>query len=232
MKLPRPLYAGTLIRRYQRFLADILLESGETVTAHCPNSGSMKGCAVPGYRVLLSRSANPRRKYCHTWELVEADGQWVGINTGLPNGLAAEAIREGKIPELAGYQDIRPEVRYGENSRIDLLLSGPAGLCYVEVKNVTLVEGGRAIFPDSVTERGQKHLKELMREVRAGNRGVIFFVVQRGDAGAVAPADAIDPEYGRLLRLAAASGVEAMAWQARVEPEEIVLHRRLEVCLD
>ncbi len=232
MDLPHPLYPGTLIRRYQRFLADVMLDSGETVTAHCPNSGSMKGCAVPGYRVLLSRSANPRRKYCYTWELVEVDGSWVGINTGLPNRLVAEAIRERKVPELAGYSEIRPEVRYGEHSRIDLLLSGPAGLCYVEVKNVTLVEGGRALFPDSVTERGQKHLRELMREVASGNRGVIFFVVQRGDADAMAPADTIDPEYGRLLRRAAGSGVEAMAWQARVEPEEIVLYRRLEVCLD
>jgi sugar fermentation stimulation protein A len=232
MKLPQPLYPGALIRRYKRFLADVRLESGEVVTAHCPNSGSMKGCAIPGSRVLLSLSGNPNRKLKYTWELVQVNGLWVGINTGLPNRLTAEAIRQGKITELAGYDEIRPEIRYGKNSRIDLLLSGPAGLCYVEVKNVTLVEGDRALFPDAETLRGQKHLKELMREVRDGNRGVIFFVVQRADAHSMAPADAIDPEYGRLLRLAAENGVEVMAWQAHVEPGEIFLARPLEVCLD
>lgn len=232
MKLPRPLYPGILLRRYQRFLADVRLDDGACVTAHCPNSGSMKGCAAPGDRVLLSMSANPRRKLAYTWELVEVNGLWAGINTGLPNRLVAEAVAAGRIPELAGYDSIRPEVRYGENGRIDILLSGPAGLCYVEVKNVTMVEGGRALFPDAATLRGQKHLKELMREVREGNRGVIFFVVQRADADALAPANGIDPEYGRLLRLAVKGGVEALAWQARVGPEEIFLDRPLPVCLD
>lgn len=232
MKLPQPLYPGALIRRYKRFLADVELESGEIVTAHCPNSGSMKGCAMPGSRVLLSLSDNPNRKLSYTWELVRVNGSWVGINTGLPNKLTAEAVRQGTIPELAGYDNIRPEVRYGKDSRIDLLLSGTRGLCYVEVKNVTLVEGNRALFPDAETLRGQKHLKELMREVRDGNRGVIFFVVQRADACALAPADAIDPEYGRLLRLAVENGVEAFAWQAHVDPREIRLARPLEVCLD
>jgi sugar fermentation stimulation protein A len=232
MKLPQPLYPGALIRRYKRFLADVELESGEIVTAHCPNSGSMKGCAMPGSRVLLSLSDNPNRKLSYTWELVRVNGSWVGINTGLPNKLTAEAIRQGTIRELAGYDSIRTEVRYGKDSRIDLLLSGTRGLCYVEVKNVTLVEGNRALFPDAETLRGQKHLKELMREVREGNRGVIFFVVQRADACALAPADAIDPEYGRLLRLAVENGVEAFAWQAHVDPREIRLARPLEVCLD
>ncbi len=232
MKLPQPLYPGVLIRRYKRFLADVELESGGTVTAHCPNSGSMKGCSIPGGRVLLSMSGNPGRKLRYTWELAQVNGSWVGINTGLPNKLAAEAIRLGAIPELSGYDDIRSEVRYGKDSRIDLLLSGPRGLCYVEVKNVTLVEGNRALFPDAETLRGQKHLKELMREVREGNRSVIFFVVQRGDARALAPADAIDPEYGRLLRLAVKNGVEALAWQADVHPWEIRLARSLEVRLD
>ncbi len=231
MKLPQPLYPGALIRRYKRFLADVELESGETVTAHCPNSGSMKGCAMPGSRVLLSLSGNPKRKLNYTWELVQVNGSWAGINTGLPNRLAAEAIERGIIPQLAGYDNIRPEVRYGKDSRIDLLLSGASGKCFVEVKNVTLVEEGRALFPDAETVRGQKHLKELMREVREGNRGVIFFVVQRADARELAPADAIDPEYGRLLRLAVRNGVEAFAWQADVNPEEIRLARPLEVRL-
>lgn len=230
MKLP-PLIAGTLIRRYKRFLADVLLEDGSSVTVHCPNSGSMKGCATPGSRVFLSRSPNPGRTYPLTWELVESDGFWAGINTSLPNRLAREAIENGIVPELQGYNSIRPEVPYGERSRIDLLLEGPAGRCFVEVKNVTLIEEERALFPDAVTTRGQKHLNELMRVVREGDRGVIFFVIQRGDAKALAPADAIDPEYGRLLRLARENGVEALAYRAEISTHEIRLTQRLPVIL-
>lgn len=230
MKLP-PLIAGTLVRRYKRFLADVILEDGSPVTVHCPNSGSMKGCAVPGSRVFLSRSPNPGRAYPLTWELVESHGFWAGINTSLPNRLAREAIENGTAGELQGYDSIRPEVAYGERSRIDLLLEGSVGRCYVEVKNVTLVEGARALFPDAVTLRGQKHLNELMRVVREGDRGVIFFTVQRGDGESVSPADAIDPEYGRLLRLAVQSGVEALAYRAEVSPEEIRLTKRLPVML-
>ena len=229
MKLPTPLYPGRLISRYQRFLADVELDTGAVVTAHCPNSGSMKGCNLPGSPVYLSRSDSPDRKYPYTWELVQADGCWAGINTQLPNRLVREAIENGVVRELQGYADIRPEVRYGENSRIDLLLSRPGERCYVEVKNVTLVEGGRALFPDAVTARGQKHLRELMSVVKKGERGVIFFVVQRADGDAVAPADRIDPEYGRLLRLAVAEGVEALAYRARVTPSEVVLTERLPV---
>ncbi len=230
MRLPL-LLAGTLVRRYKRFLADVILEEGGLVTVHCPNSGSMKGCAEPGSRVLLSRSPNPGRTYPLTWELVESQGCWAGINTALPNRLTREAIEEGIVGELRGYDAIRPEVPYGQGSRIDLLLEGPAGRCYVEVKNVTLVEGGRALFPDAVTTRGQKHLRELMRVVAAGDRGVIFFTVQRGDGESVSPADAIDPEYGRLLRLALAAGVEALAYRAEVTPQEIRLTHRLPVIL-
>ena len=207
------------------------LDSGEIVTAHCPNSGSMKGCATPGNPVLLSRSNNPNRKLAYTWELVLADGQWIGINTGLPNRLVREAIEDGTVTELQGYSAIRAEVPYGENSRIDLLLEGPLGLCFVEVKNVTLVEGGVAFFPDAVTTRGQKHLRELMHVVQNGGRGVIFFVVQRGDSGSVAPADSIDPEYGRLLRQAVDKGVEALAYQADVTPREISLSRRIPIII-
>lgn len=220
------------MRRYKRFLADVQLADGSEVTVHCPNSGSMMGCAEPGSTVLLSRSANLARKYPFTWELVKVGTTWVGINTGRPNSLVREAVCEGTVPELAGYDTIRPEVRYGKNSRIDLLLSGPAGLCYVEVKNVTLVDGETARFPDAVTKRGQKHLLELVQVVREGGRGVIFFVVQRGDARRVEPADGIDPEYGRLLRRAVEQGVEALAYQARVEPEGIRLAKRLPILLD
>jgi sugar fermentation stimulation protein A len=189
----------------------------------------MKGCAVPGSRVYISRSSNPGRKYPYTWELVEADGYWAGINTGLPNHLAREAIENGTAVELQGYETTRPEVAYGEHSRIDLLLESPQQRCFVEVKNVTLVEDGRALFPDAVTTRGQKHLKELMRVVREGDRGVIFFTVQRGDGRCVSPAEIIDPEYARLLRLAMKSGVEALAYRASVTPQEILLTERLPV---
>jgi sugar fermentation stimulation protein A len=232
MKLPQPLLPGTLIRRYKRFLADVELANGEIVTAHCPNTGSMMGCAVPGNPVLLSFNDSPHRKLHYTWELVNVNGQWAGINTGLPNKLTREAIENGIIKELSGYETIRPEVKYGANSRIDLLLSGPPGLCYVEVKNVTLVNGDQALFPDAVTLRGQKHLHELMQMVQAGSRGVIFFVVQRSEACCLAPADSIDPEYGRLLRLAVKNGVEALAYQADVDPRQIVLARSLPVLLD
>lgn len=230
MQLP-PLVAGTLVKRYKRFLADVVLEDGGVVTVHCPNSGSMKGCAVPGSRVFLSRSPNLKRKYPLGWELVEADGFWAGINTGLPNHLTREAIENGTVTELQGYAAIRPEVPYGEHSRIDLLLEGTTGRCFVEVKNVTLVENGRAMFPDAVTTRGQKHLQELMRVVREGDRGVIFFTVQRGDGNSVSPADMIDAEYGRLLRLAVDNGVEALAYRALVTPEEIRLTERVPVIL-
>jgi sugar fermentation stimulation protein A len=225
------LIEGRLIKRYKRFLADIELADGSVVTVHCPNSGSMKGCALPGSRVFLSRSPNAGRKYPLTWELVEIDGFWAGINTGLPNHLTREAIEDGTVRELQGYASIRAEVPYGEHSRIDLLLEGTTARCFVEVKNVTLVEDGRALFPDAVTTRGQKHLQELMRVVREGDRGVIFFTVQRGDGSSVSPADSIDPEYGRLLRFALANGVEALAYRALITPEAISLTERLPVIL-
>ena len=231
MLFPEPLCPGILIRRYQRFLADVALDRGGIVTAHCPNSGSMKGCATPGSPVLLSVADNPNRKLKYTWELVMAEGVWVGINTALPNRIVREGIENGIIRELQGYMSIRPEVPYGEKSRIDLFLEGPDGRCYVEVKNVTLVEMRTALFPDAVTTRGQKHLRELMKMVRQGHRGVIFFVVQRVDGDAVAPADAIDAEYGRLLWLADQCGVEVLGYQACVTPQQIALTHRLPVVL-
>lgn len=231
MLLPS-LLSGTLIRRYKRFLADIELADGTVVTAHCPNSGSMKGCDLPGSQVMLSLSDNPKRKLAYTWELVQINGFWVGLNTMLPNYLTEEGIKNGTIKELQGYTKIRREVAYGsERSRIDLLLSGDREDCYVEVKNVTLVENDKALFPDAVTARGQKHLRELMEVVAAGGRGVIFFTVQRGDGQLVSPADDIDTEYGRLLRQAVQSGVEALAYRAEVTPQQIKLVKRLPVVL-
>ena len=232
MRFPQPLIEGCLLRRYKRFLADVQLVGGEVITAHTANTGAMTGCAEPGSRVWLSRSDNPRRKYAHTWELVEAvPGVLAGINTQLSNTLAAEAIAAGCLPGLDGFSRIRREVRYGEeNSRIDLLLEGGSVTpCHVEVKNVTLVRGGEAFFPDAVSARASKHLRELEGVVRSGGRGALFFCVQRGDVAAVRPAGDIDPSYGEALRRALAAGVEAYAMAGEVTAEGIVLNRPLPV---
>jgi len=238
VKFSPPLLAGTLVRRYKRFLADVDLDAGGRITAACPNTGSMLGCCEPGSRVWLSVSDSPTRKYRHTWEMVAvkppARGRavMVGINTGLPNRLAAEAIASGAIAELSGYASIRREVAFGEErSRVDLLLESPGRpACYVEVKNVTAaVTAGVAIFPDAVSERGAKHLRELARLRARGLRSVQLYCVQRGDVEEVRPADAIDPVYGRTLREAIDAGVEVIAYRARVTARSIVLERRIAV---
>ncbi|GBG02613.1 sugar fermentation stimulation protein homolog [Azospira sp. I13] len=238
MLLP-PLTEGRLLRRYQRFLADVELADGTTVTAHCPNTGSMQGCKDPGSRVWLSASDNPKRKLPWTWEIVEADGVLVGLHTGRTNGLVREAIEAGAVPQLAGYERLRGEVPYGgpdgRRSRIDLLLEADdRPPCYVEVKNVTAaVAGGLGFFPDAVTERGTKHLREMAEEVARGHRAVLFFCVQRDDVREVRPADHIDPEYGRTLRQVLAAGVEVLAYGAEVLPSGIrLLHPLPVVCPD
>jgi sugar fermentation stimulation protein A len=231
MQFPQPLLPGRLIRRYKRFLADVELEDGRQVTAHTPNTGSMKGCCDPGSPVWLKESGISSRKYPLSWELVETlEGTLVGINTGLSNSLVEEGIRNGTVAELANYETIRREVRYGlENSRIDLLLESAGPRCYAEVKNVTLAENQIAFFPDAVSARGSKHLRELAEIVRQGNRGVILFCVQRADVRVVRPADHIDMEYGKLLREAVAVGVEALAYRASVSIEGICLEKPLPV---
>lgn len=231
MRFSRPLIAGTLLRRYQRFLADVRLDDGREITAHTPNTGSMLGCCRPGSRVWLRDTGNFTRKYPLSWELVEAEPNvLVGIDTGRANALVREAVETGVVKELQGYAGIRQEVRYGEeNSRIDLLLEQGERRCYVEVKNVTLVEGRAALFPDAVTQRGAKHLRELAAMVRQGQRAAIFFCVQRGDARELRPADRIDPQYGRTLREVLAAGVEALAYRADVSLDNIVLRTRLPV---
>ncbi|CAL1240671.1 DNA/RNA nuclease SfsA [Candidatus Methylocalor cossyra] len=232
MRFPEPLIEGVLLRRYQRFLADVVLADGRLVTAHTPNTGSMRGCCRPGSRVWLKAANGGGRKYPWSWELVEAEpGVLVGINTGLANQLVREGVENGLVEELRGFGTVRQEVRFGrENSRIDLLLESADGRrCYVEVKNVTLVEGGRALFPDAVTLRGAKHLRELTAMVRQGHRAVICFCVQRCDGREVGPADAIDPAYGQALREALGQGVEALAYRARVSLEGIALAERLPV---
>jgi len=232
MKFMQPLIKARLIRRYKRFLADMELADGAMVTVHTSNTGSMKGCCAPGSHAWLSDSGSDTRKYPLSWELVEADhGTLTGINTSWPNKLVHEAIENGTIAELQGYQLIRHEVNYGhERSRIDLLLEDHAkGLCYVEVKNVTLVEDGLAMFPDAVSTRGSKHLRELAAMVAEGHRAVIIYCIQRGDAHVLSSADAIDPVYGRTLREAMAAGVEALAYRADVSPESIVLKQRIPI---
>jgi sugar fermentation stimulation protein A len=231
MEFQQSLIPGKLIRRYKRFLADVELENGKIVTALCPNTGSMKSCKESDSPVLLSENSNPKRKLKYTWELIFTNNIWVGINTGYPNILVKEAIIQGTIPELQGYEKIRSEVKYGENSRIDLLLEKLTEFCYVEIKNVTLVENNYAFFPDAVTVRGQKHLKELMHVVKKGLRAVNIFVVQRGDAEGLKPADEIDPEYGKLLRTASKKGVEVLAYQADISPQRIILSKKLPVLL-
>jgi sugar fermentation stimulation protein A len=234
MKFPTPLLEGVLIRRYQRFLADVRWPDGSTVTAHTANTGSMLGCCAPGSRVWLRHSGNAERKYPWTWELVEACPEvLVGIHTSVANTLVQEAIECGVITQLQGYAKIRREVRYGEeNSRIDLLLEAEQRPpCYVEVKNVTLVEDGIARFPDAVTARGTRHLRELTAMVKQGRRGVLVFCIQRQDARAFAPADHIDAVYGKTLREAVDQGVEALAYEAEVSILEIRLQRSLPVIL-
>ncbi len=234
MDFPEPLIAATLLRRYKRFLADVRLEDGEVITVHTANTGSMLGCAEAGSRVWLSRSDNAARKYPYSWEITETTaGVKVGINTALPNRLVREAIEGGVIGELQGYTTLRGEVPFGnERSRVDLLLEQEGGAsCYVEVKNVTAAVGEVAIFPDAVSVRGAKHLRELAAMVAQGRRGVLCFCVQRGDVAAVRPADEIDAVYGETLREAASRGVEIIAYQAEVTPRAIRLRRPLPVVL-
>ena len=231
MQFERPLLPGLLIRRYKRFLADVELDGGETVTAHCPNPGSMLGLSDSGLKVWLSRSDNPKRKLAYSLELVELDSGLVGINTGHPNKLAAEAIEAGQIPALAGYGQMRREVRYGRNSRIDILLQHDERPdCYVEVKNVHLLRRpGLAEFPDSVTARGAKHLEELGDVVEAGGRAVSLYLVQRSDCSRFALASDIDPGYATAFARAAGRGVESLCYACSVSPERIEVTEKLPI---
>jgi sugar fermentation stimulation protein A len=224
MEFASPLVPARLIRRYKRFLADVALVDGTTATAHCPNPGSMLGLDRPGSDIWLSPAASPARKLRFTWELIRVEGGLVGINTGHPNALAVEAIRGGRIAELAGYAGLRREVTYGRGSRIDILLEGGrAPACYVEVKNVHLKRGDAAEFPDCVTARGAKHLDELADMARAGFRAVMLYIVQRTDCRRFAVAADIDPAYARALTRAMAAGVEAISYACAVEMSGIAV---------
>lgn len=236
MQFEHPL-PGRLVMRYKRFLADVVLDSGETVTAHCANPGSMMGLVAPGNRVWLSRSSNPARKLRYSWEIVEADfgagPQLVGINTALPNRLTAEALRSGFFNEFADYIHVRPEVRYGRASRVDFVLSAdPAsGIvpCWLEVKNVHMMRRpGLAEFPDCVTQRGTRHLEELANVVAGGGRAVMLYVIQMA-AERFDLARDIDPTYARTFAVARDRGVEAMAVTCTVAPDGIRISRRVPV---
>lgn len=226
MKFETPLIQGTLLRRYKRFLADILLEDGREVTAHCANPGAMLGLNSPGMKVWLEPSNNPKRKLPFSWRLVEfEEGHLAGIDTSLPNRLVGEALAEGRIAELAGYENYRPEVKYGTGSRVDFLATGRGRVdTYIEVKNVHLRrEGDWAEFPDCVTARGAKHLRELALVAQSGRRAVMLFVVQRTDCDRFRLAEDLDPAYTRAFAEARAAGVEAIAYQCAITTAEIRL---------
>jgi sugar fermentation stimulation protein A len=232
MRFPSPLVSGKLIRRYKRFLADVILQTGESVTAACPNTGAMLGLNEPGSTVWLSRSESLTRKYAHTWELVEIPHLGlIGVNTGNPNRIAAEAIRSGLVPDLAGYESIRPEVRYGRNSRIDMLLESPDRKpCYVEVKNAHLFrKPGMVEFPDCVTERGRKHLHELADMVSSGARAAMVYLIQAAFPERFALAEDLDPSYLQAFRAARKAGVEAFALCCKVSTSEIIAGRAIPV---
>jgi len=224
MRFPAAPLEARFVRRYKRFFAEVELASGERLVAHCPNTGSLLGCLEPGSAVWLRDSGNPARQLRFTWQAVRVGRTWINVDTSLPNRGVAEAVERALVPELGAYARVRREVAYGTRSRIDLLLEDDArGTCHVEIKSTTLVEGSVALFPDAVTERGTKHLRELARLARKGQRAVQFFFVNRGDVESFRPADAIDPEYGRALRRALAAGVELVAYSTRVEAHGLEL---------
>jgi sugar fermentation stimulation protein A len=230
MRFQTPLVPARLIRRYKRFLADIRLEDGAEAVAHCANPGSMMGLAEPGMRIWVEPNDDPKKKLKYGWRLVDHEnGHFTGVDTGLPNRALRAALEAGEVAELAGYETVRPEQKYGAGSRIDFLLSG-AGLpdAYVEVKSVTLSRApGVAEFPDSVTARGAKHLGELAKMAQAGHRAVLFYLVQRTDAQTVRVAGDIDPGYARALRAARAAGVTVLSYRADISPAEITLGHSL-----
>ncbi|MDY6915678.1 MAG: DNA/RNA nuclease SfsA [Candidatus Cloacimonadota bacterium] len=231
MEFPEKLITGYFLKRNKRFMVDLQLENGKVVTAHCPNSGSMKTCLKPHWPVRLSISNNPKRKFKYTFEMIHNGKTWIGINTNLTNKIVQHGIINGKIPELNGYSTLKREVRYGKNSRIDILLEKIDKKCFVEIKSVTLVENGNYLFPDAVTKRGQKHLLELISMKRQGHRAIIFFLIQRNDGCIFAPATNIDPDYSKLLKKAYQEGVEILPYQAEVTPQKIGIEKKVEITL-
>ena len=232
MKFTKKTSLGTIQKRYKRFLSDITLESGEQINAHVPNTGSMKECWGPEWKVLVTHADDPKRKLQYTLEMTHNGRSWICVNTALTNKLVHEALNGEVISELLGYEKIKPEQKY-KDSRIDFFLSSHSSLedCYVEVKNVTLIDGERALFPDAVSTRGQKHLRDLMEIKEQGLRACMMYVINRTDATSFSPAKHIDPTYAQLLVEAHKSGVEILAYQCELNEEEIVLKNPIEVVL-
>jgi sugar fermentation stimulation protein A len=228
MKFSNPIVHGKIIKRYKRFLADVEMENGEIITAHTANTGSMKTCWQPGWKVLMSYHDNPKRKLKYSLEMTHNGDTWIGVNTSLPNKLAIEAIENGTIQELKHYNKITPEKTIGE-SRLDLYLQNETEECYVEIKNVTLKgdKTGLVLFPDSVTTRGQKHLRELTQLANKNIPATMLFVVQREDVSTFSPASEIDPEYSRLLKEAEAAGVQILVYGCQLNEEEIKITKKL-----
>ena len=243
MNFDTPLISGRIVKRYKRFLADIILsedhgehKKGESITVHTPNTGSMKSCWEKNWPALISFHDNPKRKLKYTLEMTHNGESWIGLHTGRPNRLVYEAIKQRQIPELDKYQNIKPEIKVGK-SRIDLLLYNgdfkqPTNQCFVEIKNVTLRENSKALFPDAVTERGQKHLRELIELKKSGIESCIFFVVQRTDVSEFSPAKEIDPVYSKLLSMCIDEGVIALAYQFEANQDGIRISKRLPIILD
>jgi sugar fermentation stimulation protein A len=224
VQIEQPIVEGRFVRRYKRFFADIELEGGALVTAHCPNTGSLLGCLEPGARAILRDMGTEGRKLRYVFQAIQIGKTLVNVDTSLPNRAVFEAVSKGELAPLRGYASVQREVKYGVNSRIDLLLTKANGArCYVEVKNTTLARGKTAHFPDAVTERGKKHLEELTRMVEQGHRAVQLFFVSRNDVTRFAPADDIDPEYARALRKAAERGVEVLAYRTQVATDRLTI---------
>ena len=226
MEFQTTLVHGKLLKRYKRFLADIELDNGEVVTAHCTNTGSMKSCIEIGAEVYLSRTNNPLRKTKFTWEMIKINGDWVGINTNNPNQLAFEAISKHEIPELSGYTEVFREVKW-DDSRFDIMAKNETETCFFEVKNVSMKEGDFALFPDAITLRGRKHLETLIRVKKAGMRAIMLYIVQRCDVSKFSTAKEIDPEYSETLKKAITNGVEIFVIQAKVTPTSITINKRI-----
>ena len=226
MKFETSLIPGKLIRRYKRFLADVELEDGTIVIAHCTNSGSMISCIEEGARVYLSPAKDPKRKTKFTWEMIEINNSWVGINTSIPNQLVFEDVRDQQIPQLKGYTFVKREVKF-EDSRFDIYAENETEKCFIEVKNVSMKVGDAALFPDSVTTRGRKHLETLIRVKQQGIRAVMVYIIQRMDVDSFGPAKHIDPDYANSLTKAIEAGVEVIALQAEVKPEGIQIVKEI-----
>lgn len=229
-EFPQPMLQAKLLRRYKRFLADVELQDGTVLTVHCPNTGAMTGCAEQGWNVWLSKSDSPKRKYPYTWELVETDRGLACVHASLANKVVALALGNAEVPELVNYSEIKAEVTYGnEGSRADFLLKEGVAQCFVEVKSVTLLrEGGVGAFPDAVSQRGSKHLRELSAMKAQGHRAVLFFCVLHSGIHQVSVADDIDLVYGQMLSEAVAAGVEVLAYGCDIDHFGIQLSHRIE----